>query len=121
MRKIFKKSIAYALAASFLLNTSMCTFAKNSTAISTINTTTVSPPPPPSTDDILIDGFIKKPLDIISMLLGTGVFIVTLPFSALGGDTNEVSKTLIEKPAKSAFERCLGCLPPAKTELIQLD
>jgi hypothetical protein len=42
-------------------------------------------------------------------LVGTGLFVVTLPFSALGGNVKETADTLVVGLAKSTFTRCMGC------------
>ena len=40
---------------------------------------------------------------------GTAVFVITLPFSALGGNVEESAKALVVGPAKTTFTRCMGC------------
>jgi len=41
--------------------------------------------------------------------IGAGVFVVSLPFTALGGNVGEAGKALVVEPGKAAFVRCLGC------------
>jgi len=41
--------------------------------------------------------------------VGTGMFLVSLPFSALGGNVEEAANTLVIRPAWQTFVRCLGC------------
>ncbi|HLV16556.1 MAG TPA: multidrug transporter [Pseudomonas sp.] len=55
------------------------------------------------------DLLIARPLLIAGTVIGTGVFIVTLPFSLLGGNVGEAGQALVVEPAKAAFVRCLGC------------
>ena len=41
--------------------------------------------------------------------LGTAVWIVALPFTALGGNVKKSGEKLVVWPAKNTFVRCLGC------------
>jgi hypothetical protein len=41
-------------------------------------------------------------------VLGAAIWIVTLPFSALGGNAGEAAQQLIVKPARFTFTRPLG-------------
>ena len=54
------------------------------------------------------DLILARPLGIVATVLGCAVFIVSLPFSALGGNTKEASKKLIKEPASFTFVRPLG-------------
>jgi hypothetical protein len=42
------------------------------------------------------------------MVVGTGFFIITIPFSALGGNTGEAAQKLVVAPTKYTFARPLG-------------
>ena len=55
------------------------------------------------------DLFIARPLLIAATAIGAGVFVVSLPFTALGGNVGEAGKALVVEPGKAAFVRCLGC------------
>jgi len=63
----------------------------------------------PSGMEMIADVVLVRPLMIAGTVLGTGVFIVSLPFSALGGNAGEAANTLVATPFQSAFMRCLGC------------
>ena len=65
----------------------------------------------PTAEQMIVDGLIYRPISLAGTLIGTGIFIVTLPFSLFGGNTDEAGKRLILDPASNTFERCLGCLP----------
>ena len=54
------------------------------------------------------DLILARPLGIVATVLGCAVFIVSLPFSALGGNTKEASQKLIKEPASFTFVRPLG-------------
>ena len=63
----------------------------------------------PSGMEMIADVVLVRPLMIVGTVLGAGIFIVSLPFSALGGNTVEAADTLVATPFHSAFMRCLGC------------
>jgi hypothetical protein len=54
------------------------------------------------------DLIIVRPLGIVATVLGCAVFIVSLPFSALGGNTKQASQKLVKEPAEFTFTRPLG-------------
>jgi hypothetical protein len=55
-----------------------------------------------------LDGVVVRPLGIGATVLGAATWIVTLPFSALGGNAGEAAQQLIVKPARFTFTRPLG-------------
>ena len=54
------------------------------------------------------DLVLVRPLGIVATVLGCAVFIVSLPFSALGGNTKQASQKLVQEPAAFTFTRPLG-------------
>lgn len=62
----------------------------------------------PSAEAMFMDGVVIRPLGIVATILGGAVFIVTLPFSALGGNVGEASQMLVVNPVKMTFQRPLG-------------
>jgi len=54
------------------------------------------------------DILVVRPLGIVATVGGTVLAIVALPFSLLGGNTEEVFQYLVVKPAKFTFVRPLG-------------
>ncbi len=63
----------------------------------------------PSSLAIVGDALVARPLLLVGTALGAGIFVVSLPFSALGGNVGESADLLVVGPAKSTFTRCLGC------------
>jgi hypothetical protein len=55
------------------------------------------------------DAAIARPLGLALTVIGAATFLVTLPFSALGGNVGEAGKVLVVGPAEATFVRCLGC------------
>ncbi|HEY8329827.1 MAG TPA: multidrug transporter [Pseudomonas sp.] len=60
------------------------------------------------------DLLVARPLLIAGTIIGAAVFIVSLPFSALGGNVPEAADALIGTPGREAFVRCLGCTSAEK-------
>ena len=54
------------------------------------------------------DLIFARPLGLVALVLGSAIFIVSLPFSALGGNAKEASQKLVVDPAKFTFKRALG-------------
>ena len=55
------------------------------------------------------DLVIARPLLLGVTLVGAGAFLVSLPFSAMGGNVSEAGHELVIRPAEETFVRCLGC------------
>lgn len=55
------------------------------------------------------DILIARPLLLGVTIIGTGLFIVSLPLSILGNNVSEAGQRLVATPAKATFFRCLGC------------
>ena len=62
----------------------------------------------PSGGEMMADAFMVRPFMLVGTVLTTATFIVTLPFSALGGNVGEAAGTLVMKPAAYTFVRPLG-------------
>lgn len=58
---------------------------------------------------MLGDLIIARPLLIGATAIGAVAFVVSLPFTALGGNVAEAGEALVLEPGKEAFVRCLGC------------
>ena len=63
----------------------------------------------PGAGEMVADLLVARPLLIGMTVVGSGLFIVSLPFSALGGNVGEAADQLVAGPARNAFVRCLGC------------
>lgn len=55
------------------------------------------------------DLIIARPLLIAATVIGAGAFVISLPFTAAGGNVGEAGKALVVEPGREAFVRCLGC------------
>jgi len=52
---------------------------------------------------------VVRPVMLGVTVLGSALWLVTLPFSALGGNAMAAADTLVVGPAEATFLRCLGC------------
>jgi hypothetical protein len=59
---------------------------------------------------VIVDLLIVRPLSIAFTAAGAVLFVVGIPFSAAGGNTEEILEILVQQPADYAFSRPLGCL-----------
>ncbi len=55
-----------------------------------------------------IDALAVRPLGLIATALGTGIFLLSLPFSVLGGNVDQAARSLVVAPAHFTFVRPLG-------------
>jgi len=61
-----------------------------------------------SAEAMIADFVFVRPLGIIAVVVGSAFFIVSLPFSLLGGNSKAAAKKLVYDPAKFTFTRPLG-------------
>lgn len=64
----------------------------------------------PTAGEMLADTVLVRPPMLLATVAGAVVFVVTLPFSALGGNVGEAGKTLVVDPFRYTFLRPLGDL-----------
>ncbi len=55
------------------------------------------------------DLLIARPLLAVATVAGAATFLVSLPFTAAGGNMDQAADTLMAGPAEALFVRCLGC------------
>jgi hypothetical protein len=61
-----------------------------------------------SSESMVFDLVLLRPAGIVGVVFGTGAFVLSLPFSALGGNTDEAFQRLMADPARYTFKRPLG-------------
>ncbi|WP_169392153.1 MULTISPECIES: hypothetical protein [Psychrobacter] len=62
----------------------------------------------PSYDTMMVDTVAGKPLQLIAAIAGTAAYVVSLPFSLIGGNADQAQQKLVVEPW-NAMGRCLGC------------
>ena len=68
-----------------------------------------APEDPPGAGAMTADLLIARPFGAVVTVLGAATFVVSLPFSALGGNVEDAAQNLVVAPGRAAFVRCLGC------------
>lgn len=54
------------------------------------------------------DALVVRPLGIVATVAGFGLFVISVPFSALGRNVGEAWNAMVVYPAKFTFARPLG-------------
>lgn len=54
------------------------------------------------------DTLVMRPIGMVATALGSVVWLVSYPFAALGGNTNESTEALVVAPFEWTFDRPLG-------------
>lgn len=63
----------------------------------------------PKAGEMIADAVVARPIGLVLTAVGAVTFVVSLPFSAIGGNVAEAADALVVKPARETFVRCLGC------------
>jgi len=64
---------------------------------------------PPGEFAMAGDILVARPIGVVLTVLGSALFVVSLPFTAIAGSIPQAADTLVVGPAKETFVRCLGC------------
>ena len=67
-----------------------------------------------SAEAMIADGLLLRPAGIVATVLGTAVFVVTLPFSIPTKSVDKAAQKLIVDPARYTFVRPLGQIESSK-------
>ena len=94
MRQFRNKALALATAASLLM-TGAPAIAANEEG--------------PGAGAMAADALVARPIGFVLTTLGAATFVVSLPFSAIGGNIDKAAEHLVLKPGRETFVRCLGC------------
>ena len=62
----------------------------------------------PSGGMMIYDFCLVRPVGIVATAVGGVFYIISLPFSALGDNTDEAAQALVKEPAAYTFKRPLG-------------
>ena len=62
------------------------------------------------TTTYIVDVAVARPVSLAMTIVGTVLFTVSLPFSAVSGTVNKTADKLVAAPAKDTFARPLGDL-----------
>jgi hypothetical protein len=67
-----------------------------------------------SAETIIVDGLLLRPGGLVATVVGTAVFVVTLPFSIPTKSVDKAAQKLIVDPARYTFVRPLGQIESSK-------
>src|SRR4029450_427712 len=104
-RSRMQSGIALLVVALFLCATSLVHAAENSYMARTEEV---------SAEEIIVDGLLLRPSGIVAPVVGTAVFVVTLPFSIPTKSVDKAAQKLIVDPARYTFVRPLGLVEISK-------
>lgn len=62
----------------------------------------------PTGGEMMFDALMVRPIMAVGTVATTAVFLVSLPFSLLGGNVDEAAKRLVAEPFMYTFARPLG-------------
>ena len=62
----------------------------------------------PTYGPMVVDTLVGKPLGALAVAGGAAIWLASLPFTTLSGDTEYAKQKLITEPADAMY-RCLGC------------
>jgi len=57
---------------------------------------------------MIVDCLVARPVGFASLVVGTASFLVSLPFSALGRNTEQAFQSMVMDPGRYTFLRPLG-------------
>lgn len=57
---------------------------------------------------MVMDALLVRPIGVIGQAAGVLIFVVSLPFTALGGNVREAAEKLVIEPARFTWDRPLG-------------
>ncbi len=63
----------------------------------------------PDEMEVALDLIVARPIGLGMAVVGSVFFVLTLPFSFVGGNMGEAADILVLGPYKEALWRCLGC------------
>jgi hypothetical protein len=61
-----------------------------------------------SAEAMVADALVARPIGLVTTLVGSAVYIVSLPFSLLGGNEKQAREKLVYGPSAFTFKRPLG-------------
>lgn len=61
-----------------------------------------------SAEAMIVDALVVRPLGFVALVTGSVLFVISYPFSAAGGNTDDAAQKLVKDPAKFIFDRPLG-------------
>jgi len=64
-----------------------------------------------SAEAMVADVIVARPIGLVASVVGSAVYVVSLPFSLLGGNEKQAREKLVKEPTAFTFKRPLGEFP----------
>jgi hypothetical protein len=64
-----------------------------------------------SAEAMVADVIVARPVGLVATVVGSVVYVVSLPFSLLGGNEKQAREKLVKEPTAFTFKRPLGEFP----------
>ena len=64
---------------------------------------------------VAVDAVLVRPVSLAAVVVGTALFVATLPFTIPAGGVSKTARVLISEPFAYTFQRPIGC-PDMKCE-----
>ena len=61
-----------------------------------------------SGEAMLADTLVARPIGLVTTVVGSAVYVISLPFSLLGGNEKQARQKLVIEPTEFTFKRPLG-------------
>lgn len=61
-----------------------------------------------SAEAMVADALVARPIGLVTTVVGSAVYVVSLPFSLLGGNEKQAREKLVKEPTAFTFARPLG-------------
>ncbi len=61
-----------------------------------------------SAEAMVADALVARPIGLVTTVVGSAVYVVSLPFSLLGGNEKQAREKLVKEPTAFTFKRPLG-------------
>jgi hypothetical protein len=59
-------------------------------------------------EEAVLAEFVVRPVGFVTLVLGSAVFLVTLPVSVVVGGTDNMAEVLVKRPYRFTFQRHMG-------------
>jgi len=64
-----------------------------------------------SAEAMVADVIVARPVGLVATVVGSAAYVVSLPFSLLGGNEKQAREKLVKEPTAFTFKRPLGEFP----------
>ncbi len=61
-----------------------------------------------SAEAMVADVLVARPIGLVTAVIGSTIYVVSLPFSLLGGNEKQAREKLVKEPTAFTFKRPLG-------------